>query len=332
MSVEQPDTAAESGYAISDLWLIGIGGVLTGGVVLLDGPAVLRVPLGVLSVLVLPGYALTAGLFPTRETNESRDILSTDSQVSRGITLLERWVLTIGLSITVVVLFGLVADRFIGLLTTEVLLGSVLGLTLVAAGSAAVRRRHVRADDRYAPAIRVSFSQLRQRPKPDIAVVLLAVSILFAGGAIAHSGLETDQSGSLTEFYFVSETTDADDEQHYPTTLTRGTPQSVSLAVVNSEGSEQQYTVVGELQRLDQQDRAVLLENRTELSRDQFTVDNDERHRLNTTVETNASTGNYRLVYLLYRGDPPQEPDSSNAYREIHLWVDVTEPTIGESA
>lgn len=31
-----------------------------------------------------------------------------------------------------------------------------------------------------------------------------------------------------------------------------------------------------------------------------------------------------RLQYLLYRGSPPATSTQSNAYREVHLWVNVT--------
>jgi uncharacterized membrane protein len=31
-----------------------------------------------------------------------------------------------------------------------------------------------------------------------------------------------------------------------------------------------------------------------------------------------------RLIYLLYRGDAPAAPSTATAYREVHLWVNVT--------
>jgi len=47
---------------------------------------------------------------------------------------------------------------------------------------------------------------------------------------------------------------------------------------------------------------------------------------MNETV-TVSEPGNYRLVYLLYRGEPPAEPRIDNAYRELHLWINVSSPT-----
>jgi uncharacterized membrane protein len=31
-----------------------------------------------------------------------------------------------------------------------------------------------------------------------------------------------------------------------------------------------------------------------------------------------------RLTYMLYRGAPPATPTTDNAYRELHLWVNVS--------
>jgi len=45
-----------------------------------------------------------------------------------------------------------------------------------------------------------------------------------------------------------------------------------------------------------------------------------------TTHEvTPTMTGeNLRLAYLVYEGDPPQNPTTENAYRHVHVWVNVT--------
>jgi uncharacterized membrane protein len=34
-----------------------------------------------------------------------------------------------------------------------------------------------------------------------------------------------------------------------------------------------------------------------------------------------------RLAYLLYRGSPPPDPTVENAYREVHLWINVSAPS-----
>jgi uncharacterized membrane protein len=50
---------------------------------------------------------------------------------------------------------------------------------------------------------------------------------------------------------------------------------------------------------------------------------NETWHRQHTVAPT--MTGErLRLTYLLYRGPPPAEPSADTAYRELHLWVNVT--------
>lgn len=65
-----------------------------------------------------------------------------------------------------------------------------------------------------------------------------------------------------------------------------------------------------------------------------------ELHRFHTRVEYNDTwletypiestmTGeNLRFTFLLYKGDPPANPSVENAYRKVHLWVNVEEGEI----
>ena len=347
MSSQPPTNQTGAGYGVSDLTFVFAAVTLLAAVVLFDGPAVVRIPLGIVSVLVLPGYALIAALFPRGSTT-----LSTGQSALRirspqqGINLIERAVLSIGCSLALVVVSGLVAGRVLGDLSTETLLGGVLTVTLLSVIVAMGSRRRVPSEDRYAPS--VSFGTIRAASRPTALTVVVAVSVLFAGGAVAYAELGDDQSGSLTELYFVADSDAVDGDEPYPTTFVRGESQPVSIAISNSEGHETTYTIIGELQDVDQQDGAVVVENRTEFTREQVSLDDGETYQLNTTVEpdldsrnatsgtvtaTNVSSNNetadeYRLVYLLYRGEPPQEPQIANAYREIHLWITVIDPPI----
>lgn len=327
MSSEPSAKATNGGYAVGDLAFVVLAASLTLAAVLQDWPTVVRLPLGTVAVLFLPGYGVTAALYPAGDTVLSGDDFRTAERSPAGITLLERVVLSVASSIAAVVLSGLAIHRILGKVTTDLLLGGVLTITVVSVWIAMVRRRRVRLDERYAPSVRIG--RFRQLSKPDLLVVLLAGSILFAGGAVAHTELGTDQSASLTELYFVSDIAETEDGERYQTTFTRGTEQAISLAVGNSEGTDQTYTVVGQLQQIDQQDGTFVVTQRTEISRDELSVAANETERLNTTVEPEMDTGDYRLVYLLYRGEPPENPEISNAYREVHLWITITEPTEG---
>lgn len=298
---------------VSDLTLVVVWIVVTLAVVFLDGPAVVRVPLGIVSVLVLPGYSLVAALFPAGPTK-----LAAGEPVVKGIDLLERGVVSIGASLALVVLMGIGLNYLLGGVPTERMLAGVSTMTLVSVGIASLRRRKVPVDDRYAPSIGVSTLP----PRPDALVILLAVSILFAGGAVAYTELDTNESASLTELYFV---TNSDTEREdYTTTFPQGTAEPVSLAVGNSEGEETSYTVVGQLQQTSQENGTVVVEERAELAREELVIAAGETQRYNMTIEPDVPNGDYRLVFLLYKNGPPQEPQMSNAYREVHLWVEIT--------
>lgn len=297
---------------ISDLTFVVAWSVLTVVAIMLDAPLAVRGPLGVGSALLLPGYAVIAALFPAGSTQLS-EVTAAD-----GISLLERAVLSVGVSLTVLALSGIGLNRILGSIPTETLLAGVLTITIVSVAVASIRRRLVQADERYAPSI--SFSAMRSRP--DALVILLAVSVLFAGGAVAYGELGTNQSTSLTEFYFVTDS--GNSSEGYTTTFDSDTATPMSLAIGNSEGEEMTYTVIGQLQQAEQQDGTVVVEGRLELSRDRIRVPAGTARQLNTTVEPDASEGSYRLVYLLYKDDPPEDPEISNAYREIHLWIEVT--------
>jgi uncharacterized membrane protein len=49
-------------------------------------------------------------------------------------------------------------------------------------------------------------------------------------------------------------------------------------------------------------------------------------HRPHTVTPT-LTGERLRLTYLLYRGESPATPTVGNAYREVHLWVNVTAPS-----
>lgn len=309
-------------YVISDFMIILVVLAVLLVTNILDGPAAVRIPVGVITVLVLPGYAITAALFPRKLQQPDESSLRVQSQQG-GITFIERAALSVGVSLAVVALAGIGLDWLFGQITAPILLDGVLGIIVVSVGTGVFCRRQVPDGQQYAPS--VSLSRARRLTRLDGLSVLLAVSVLFAGGAVAFAAMGTENSEALTELYFVA---DADDEE-YPTTFAPGTAQEVSLEVGNLEGKTMTYSVVGELQQVERQNQTVLVTDRMEIYREQLTVGDGETVRIDTSVEPNTAAGTYRLIYLLYRGDAPSNPQITTAYREVHLWVEVTEPTGG---
>jgi len=299
-------------YGITDLIAISVVLLMTALAVLLEAPALVRVPLALVTVLFLPGYALAAALFPARDQVATGGL--------RSITRLERAALSVGFSITLVPMAALLLDVLSVPLTTETLLGTVLGLTFALLGAAAVRRRQLPADARYAPA----FDRSRLAGMDKLTLVLV-LSLVFAGAAIAYP--QADAAASTTEFYLLTEDEDgALQAADYPTEFPAGESQSLSVAIGNRGTVSTSYTVVGQLQRAEMQDNETVVEERQQITERSETVPANDTTIMNETV-TVSEPGNYRLVYLLYRGEPPAEPRIDNAYRELHLWINVSSPT-----
>ncbi|RDZ95950.1 hypothetical protein DEQ92_21610, partial [Haloferax sp. Atlit-6N] len=64
---------------------------------------------------------------------------------------------------------------------------------------------------------------------------------------------------------------------------------------------------------------------REQLTRFDPTLDANETWHQPHTVRPTLTGERLRLTYLLYRGSPPQQPSVDSAYRETHLWLNVTE-------
>lgn len=88
---------------------------------------------------------------------------------------------------------------------------------------------------------------------------------------------------------------------------------------------------IGELQTVEQQNGSPVVVEEIELSRNQLTVADGDTQPFETTVEPTTDPGRYRLVYMLYRGEPPRNPKLSTAYREVHLWIEITDESTDET-
>jgi uncharacterized membrane protein len=83
------------------------------------------------------------------------------------------------------------------------------------------------------------------------------------------------------------------------------------------------YTVVVQLQEVEVANNSTTVLDRTELDRFETTVPHNETHHQRHTLRPTRSGENLRVQYLLYMGEPPDDPTGENAYRELHVWMDV---------
>jgi uncharacterized membrane protein len=298
----------------------------------------LRVALGLPFILFVPGYALVAALFP--EAGESspaaddpsdRDDLRPDEPDGGGIDGIERVALSFGLSIAVVPLIGLVLNftpwgiRLVPIVVA--LNGFVIASTVVAAR----RRWDLPPESRFAVPYQTWIATARSelfKPETntDLALnVLLVVSILLATASVGYAVAVPQQGERFTEFYLLTESDNGElvaDE--YPTEYVAGEPRSLVVGIGNQERRPVTYTVIVEIQRVDIVDNETVVRESQQLRRFQPQVNANETWTQPHTVAPQLTGERLRLQYLLYRESPDTPLNRSAAYRELHLWVNVT--------
>jgi uncharacterized membrane protein len=303
----------------------------------------IRVVFGLPLVLFVPGYALIAALFPEAGEVPASDAEEGDSEshtgnapseTRAGIDGIERVALSFGLSIAVVPLLGLVLNFTPWGIRLVPIMVAVCGATLVFTAVAAKQRWALPPEERF----QVPYTQwlsaartemLEPETKTDGALnVLLAISVLLAVASVGYAVTVPQKGESFSELYLLTESEDGDlVADDYPTEYTRGEGRSLIVGIGNHEYERVNYTLVVTLQRV-----AFTANNTTQVLEEdrlrQFRVQighNETRH-IEHTITPTFSGQRLRLTYLLYRGQPPGEPTIENAYRENHLWINVSTP------
>lgn len=200
--------------------------VIGATVALLGAPALIRVPLALPLVLFVPGYALSAAIFPGRT----------------GLDGLERIALGFGCSLAVVPLIALAIEYSPWRLELEPVVIGLLAVTVLGSAIAVTRRALLTPEERY----RVSVPDLAFPPPRDwdgttrIMVAIAAVALLLFGGASAAILAVRVQDEPRTEFALFNASGEA---AHYPRELVAGEPFEVQLEIVNREGETADFQV-----------------------------------------------------------------------------------------
>jgi len=302
----------------------------------------LRVVFGLVFVLFLPGYAFIAALFPEAGTppntlgDEEADAGEDETSAvlgDRGIDGIERVALSFGLSIAIVPLLGLVLNFTPWGIRLVPVLFTVAGFTVASTVAAAVRRQSLPADERFRVPYRHWIDDGREELfEPETRLdgalnVLLVASIVLAVGAVGYAVVVPPAGEDFTEFYLLTEDENQDlVAAEYPTEFTVGESQPVVVGIGNHEHERLSYTVVVQLQTVEREGNETTVPERTEL--DRFTsppIADNETWQVARGIQPTRTGERLRVKYLLYRGDVPTSPTAENAYRDVHLWINVTQ-------
>jgi uncharacterized membrane protein len=292
----------------------------------------LRVVVGLPFLTFLPGYAFVAALFPESgaSPNDSGDVTGTFSR--QGIGGIERVALSMGLSIAIVPSVGLVLNFTpFGIRLVPILTG-VSSVTVAFVAFAVVRRNALPENDRFNVPYRTWIAHGRKEffesetRFDGVLNVAVAVSIVLAVGTLGFAVIVPSDGESFTEFYLLTETDDGELVMaDYPSDFIVGESQSVVVGIGNQENQPMEYTVVVQLQRVETAGNEANVLERQELDRfGSPSIANNETWHINHEITPTMTGQDLRLQYLLYREEPPGTPTIENAYRENHLWVNVS--------
>lgn len=341
-----------------DRWLPGLH-VHTGAVIavlaLAFGTAVLpagsplRLSLTLPLLCLLPGYALTTVLYPTRRDARATSAGATDARDGSpdpsdagdapdgpaGLTSVRRAALSLGFSLTILPIV-VIPLELVGLpFAYTPILAVVSAVTLVLlAGGAYRRMAHGRpasagrANQGWATIVRHTVASGRRWLAGDTPLdtglnVALAFVVFLAVGSLWVGVVAPLDGTAYTETALLTDGGSGDlVAANYSVEHDAGEGAQPVLVVENHEGRAVQYGVVAVCQRVEP-DGGVA--RSTVLSRFNHTVAAGETWRSTRNPDCSLDGDRVRLVYLIYRGAPPDDPSASNAYRTLTLWVETAD-------
>jgi len=272
-------------------------------VILNDGPV--RIALGLLFLIFLPGYAFMAALFPGK----------------RDIDWTMRVVLSIGLSIAMIPLIGLILNYSPFGIHLESIVFTMLLVILGISVFAYRRRMRLPEEERLSISINIPTSAWKEYTAIEKALaIILAGSVVLAAGVLAYVLTEPRDREEFTEFYILDKNGKAED---YPTILNPGQIAAIIIGIVNHESSAVNYTVRVVLTTLQ------IVYNNSSGKNETIEVDNSTLVTINAFMENEAkwehpfefsiaAIGDFKLKLLLFVGSDQGEP-----YHSLQLWMEV---------
>ena len=257
-----------------------------------------RTALSLPLILFLPGYALIAMLFPEKT----------------GLEWLERIALSVGLSVAVVPLIGLVLNFTSWGIKEIPLLASLSVFTLLLSGLAYVRRKRLPEDKAFGISIKASALNLMNEVlgKPEskterILRTFLAISFLVLIGTMSYVTLVPHEREPFTEFYILGPQKMA---ENYTTEYVQGESGTYIVGITNNEYKKMNYTMEARLEN-----KSLPLPKNLQNIRLVHNTTLEEPLVITPSVEGN----NMKLEFLLFNETEKEVP-----YRDLRLWINVT--------
>ena len=263
--------------------------------------SLLPIILGFLFIILLPGYAILAALFPA----------------AKDLSSLERIAISFALSVAIspIVAIGLnYSDLGASISMVLLILAAITLIMTLIALFVRGRTKFPYLPPGLGKKKGASFARRKGNQHKVIAIALVVAIVVTAGG-LAYLVTNPPQSESFTEFYILNQNGNT---TGYPQNLIVGQSASVRLGIVNHENRPVNYTLEVWLSN------TTVVNNQTNVQTMYFfestnitlpnvpvsLVQNDtKQYETNYTFQVQLQ-GQYRLFFLLYKDHEPALPDS----------------------
>jgi len=247
---------------------------------------ILRIILGVPFLLFFPGYTLVAALFTKRE----------------GMGSIERVALSVGLSIAVVPLMGLILNYTPWGIKTEPVLYSVASFVLITSIIVWLRRRRLPEPERFGFEFQMRLPGWAGGVWDRVLSVILALAILGALGTLGYVIASPKVGERFTEFYIEGLEGKAAD---YPQELMLGEEGKVIVGIINREHETVTYRV------------EVTIDGVKNNEMGSVALDHDGEWEEIVGFTPGNAGDNQKVEFLLYK------QGQNEAYHKLYLWIDV---------
>lgn len=299
---------------IFDLLVVALLVLISGAALISVGPGGPLWILGVPFVVLFPGYAIVAAIFPEQPGSGTTDLSTSTRGSNPG------WVARVALSLVVSAIVVGVCGFVLGwasVLRLDPAVGAVVGVTLVSAVIAAARRLRLPRERRANPFTGGS-SQFSTGAIGSNAV--LVVSILVLVGSVAFVGAVPSDGEAFTESYLLSENSEGDlVAEDYPTTFVSGEGQPLYVGLENNEYRAINYEIEVVVQEINANGEIVAQQR---LDRVDVALDHSENTVVEPDIAPTMTGEGLRLQFLVHKGDTADNPDQT-----LQLWINVVDET-----
>lgn len=277
---------------------------------------------GITLLLILPGYAFAAAIFPNRRPGP----ISIDHG-DPALSAVERLALSGGLGIVIAAFIGLVI-AWTSLEYSGASAGLLVTLLVTLSGLVGTLRGHVSLIE-YRPStlrrlVRGPKSSRSNFSRDRAASVLLSVIIILALGSLSVALVMPNPGESFTNFSVLVETDDGvEAAAAYPGTITQYESASFQLVIQNHESGPAAYTIIVQEERVNRGADGMEILAANELIRMSVDVRSDATTERRIAVAPTMTGTDLRLGFYLDRGDGPTEPSPATAYRFLYILIDV---------